>query len=65
MKIIKIKVCKVCPYYNSFTVLKHSRHICRHSEANKKWRYRIIDKKIINKNDIPDWCPLENYKKEI
>ena len=39
------------------------RFICRHPECVTKYRtYRIINRTIALKGEIPHWCYLEDYK---
>jgi len=53
MKIIKVKFCEDCPYIESYgnSIMKFW---CR------KYNYKIID----DRETIPKWCPLEDYKDE-
>jgi len=51
VKIIKVKKCLKCPFF----------HDCFSFQCGFNGR------KINNpyENDIPDWCPLDNWEKEI
>ena len=65
MKILKIKYCMKCGYYDYFYDTRTSlgRFICRHPECVTKYRtYRIINRTIALKGEIPHWCYLEDYK---
>ena len=65
MKILKIRHCGECKdndyFYDTNTSL--SRFVCRYPEIKTKYRaYKIINRKIALKGEIPYWCPLEDYK---
>lgn len=51
MKIWKIKCCDECPKYGVFHKISGSYDYCHMSN-------KLIDKI----NELPDWCPLEDYK---
>jgi len=63
MKILRIKSCYDCKYYDFFydTKLSLGRFVCRHPSNVTKYRtYRIINRKIALKGNIPGWCDLED-----
>jgi len=65
MKILKIRHCEECKYNDYFydTMTSLGRFICRHPECVTKYRtYRIINRMIALKGEIPHWCYLEDYK---
>ncbi len=65
MKILKIKHCGGCKYYDYFydTRTNLGRFICRHPEFKNRYRtYKIISRVIALKGKIPHWCLLEDYK---
>ena len=66
MKILKIKNCLECKYEDYFydTRTNLNRFICKNPESTKYTPYKIINKKTINKGEIPKWCRLEDYKGE-
>ena len=65
MKILKIKYCGDCKYNDYFYDIKTNlgRFICRNPEFKTRYRtYKIINRVIALKGEIPYWCPLEDYK---
>lgn len=67
MKILKTKIrhCRECKYNEYFydTRINLGRFVCRHPDFITKYRtYRIINRKIALKGEIPYWCTLEDYK---
>ncbi len=65
MKILKIKHCNDCKHNDFFydTNLSLGRFVCRHPSNVTKYRiYRIINRKLALKGEIPTWCSLEDYK---
>jgi len=65
MKILKIRHCEECKYNDYFydTKTNLSRFICKHPECVTRYRtYRIINRIIALKGEIPYWCLLEDYK---
>jgi hypothetical protein len=52
IKIIPIKKCDECIYYTLW--LKEQKSVCKFDKSV----YRIIE----DYNNIPDFCPLEDYK---
>lgn len=67
MKILKIKHCGECKYYDYFydTKTNLSRFVCRYPDFVTKYRtYKIINRIIALKGKIPYWCRLESYKNE-
>lgn len=65
MKILKIKHCGECKYNDYFydTKTNLGRFICRHPGLKTRYRtYKIINRVIALKGEIPYWCLLEDYK---
>jgi hypothetical protein len=75
MKIIKIKDCTKCPYFNiDRWIYDYENHddlamICNYSDSKIiKNLGRYSDEKLVNANikleevKIPKWCPLEDRK---
>lgn len=65
MKILKIRLCEECKYYDYFhdTKTNLGRFICRHPGLKTRYRtYRIINRVIALKGEIPYWCLLEDYR---
>ena len=65
MKILKIKNCLECKHEDYFydTRTNLGRFICKNPESKTKYRtYRIINRKLALKGEIPHWCYLEDYK---
>lgn len=65
MKILKIRHCEECKHNDYFydTRTNLSRFVCRHPGLKTRYRtYRIINRIIALKGEIPYWCPLEDYK---
>ena len=68
MKILKIRHCEECKYYDFFydTKTDLGRFICKHPEFKTSYRtYKIINRLIALKGEIPYWCLLEDYNKEV
>lgn len=67
MKMMKISNCLACQchWYFFDGKTKLVRFVCRHPNNVTKYRiYRIINRKLALKGDIPTWCKLEDYKCE-
>jgi len=63
MKILRIKSCYDCKYYDSFydTKLSLGRFVCKYPKFITKYRkHRIINRKIALKGNIPGYCQLED-----
>jgi len=57
MKHIVVKQCRDCPHQGWYKF--NDVYVCE--EKN----FRVISKKkYINKEKIPDWCPLQDYEGE-
>ena len=73
MKILKIEHCSKCEYFNYLPVndsfpyhSKISRFKCYNLESVRgNGNYRIINRKLALKGEIPNWCKLEDYKNDI
>ena len=58
VKIIKVKYCEYCPY----VIFGH--HLDKYGNSIMKFWCKKSNYKIINNREIiPKWCPLEDYKK--
>lgn len=55
MKIIKIKNCRECQHSIEVGYPNY------YPSCAEKFRIQGIVMKISNIDDIPDWCPLEDY----
>jgi len=67
MRILKIKYCGDCKFNDFYydTRISLGRFNCRHPDFITKYRvYKIINRKIALKGEIPKWCPLEDYNAE-
>lgn len=67
MKILKIRHCGECKHNDYFYDTRTSlgRFICRHPGLKTRYRtYRIINRVIALKGEIPYWCLLEDYKED-
>jgi len=65
MKILKIRHCGECKYNDYFydTKTNLGRFTCRHPNFITRYRtYKIINRIIVLKGEIPYWCLLEDYK---
>ncbi|RXG62864.1 hypothetical protein ES695_20030 [Candidatus Atribacteria bacterium 1244-E10-H5-B2] len=65
MKILKIRYCHECKHSDYFydTKTNLSRFVCKDPRFKTKYRtYRIINREIALKCEIPWWCLLANYE---
>ena len=65
MKILKIRHCGECKHNGYFhdTKTNLGRFICRHPGLKTVYRtYKIINRVLALKGEIPYWCRLEDYK---
>ena len=64
MKILKISTCKECPHYEIDPQTEQEKYWGK-TVCTYRWtKYDIeglID--IIETDKIPEWCPLEDYRK--
>ena len=58
MKIKKIKNCRECQD------IIYIGYPDNYPSCSESFKLYAIVKKIIDIDSIPEWCPLENYKKE-